>query len=224
MLDERLSLAASLYEPCTLGADIGTDHAHLPCHLLHTGVCKHMIAADVSPKALERARDNLTRSGLMHRADVVLADGLNAIDRPCGCISIMGMGGETMAEILRAGRHKLSGAVLVLSAHTDQPLVRQALMDVGFRITQERLCQAAGRYYIIWRAEEGLDAWTPQELRYGRELWLEDSSLLRGYTAHRIHVLTNILAGLMSAAQPDTHEISQIQADLLFYRTKLEVL
>ena len=56
MLDERLSLAAALYEPCEWGADIGTDHAFLPCHLLRTGTCRHMIAADVSEKALARAR------------------------------------------------------------------------------------------------------------------------------------------------------------------------
>ena len=52
MLDERLSLAAALYQPCDWGADIGTDHAYLPCHLLRAGICQHMIAADVSEKAL----------------------------------------------------------------------------------------------------------------------------------------------------------------------------
>ena len=34
MLDERLSLILSLYEPCELAADIGTDHARLPTALL----------------------------------------------------------------------------------------------------------------------------------------------------------------------------------------------
>lgn len=51
MLDERLSLAAQLYEPCALGADIGTDHALLPCYLLTHNICQEMILADVSPKA-----------------------------------------------------------------------------------------------------------------------------------------------------------------------------
>ena len=55
MLDERLSLAAQLYEPCALGADIGTDHALLPCYLLTHNICQEMILADVSPKALLHA-------------------------------------------------------------------------------------------------------------------------------------------------------------------------
>ena len=128
MLDERLSLAAALYEPCEWGADIGTDHAYLPCHLLRTGVCQHMIAADVSAKALDKARQNLTRQRLIQRAEVILADGLDAIDRPCGCVSMMGMGGELMANLLRKGQQRLQGAVLVLSAHTEQHLVRQAVL------------------------------------------------------------------------------------------------
>ena len=101
MLDERLSLAAALYHPCDWGADIGTDHAYLPCHLLRAGICQHMIVADVSEKALARAKENLTRQKLINRAEVVLADGLDAITRKCGCISVMGMGGELMGNILR---------------------------------------------------------------------------------------------------------------------------
>ena len=224
MLDERLSLAASLYEPCEWGADIGTDHAFLPCHLLRKGVCRHMIAADVSPKALSRARDNLTRQQLLDRAEVVLADGLDAVTRRCGCISVMGMGGETMADILRQGRDKLQGAVLVLGAHTELNLVRQAVRDVGYHIVQERLCRAAGRFYVFWRAEEGPIAMSAEEIRYGRLLWAEETGLLREYALWRRCVLQDRERGLLAAVVPDEQAIREVQADIAWYTTKLEEL
>lgn len=224
MLDERLALAASLYEPCEWGADIGTDHAYLPCHLLLSGVCRHMIAADVSPGALRHARENLTHAALLGRTEIVLADGLDAITRPCGCISIMGMGGENMAEILSKGQNRLQGAVLVLSAHTDLPLVRRCLSQIGYAIVQERLCCAAGRYYIIWRAEPGQQDMAEADVRYGRLLWEEPAELLTGYVQHRIHVLSGILRGHQAAAVPDQSAIDELTEDIAFYQHQLEVL
>lgn len=224
MLDERLSLAAALYEPCDWGADIGTDHAFLPCHLLRTGVCQHMIAADVSPKALARARENLSRSRLLHRAEVVLADGLNAVSRPCGCISVMGMGGELMARILRDGRDRLQGAVLVLGAHTELHLVRQAISDIGYHIVQEKLCRAAGRFYVFWRAEEGPCTTEAEEIRYGKRLWDGDAAMLREYAAWRLRVHQDRARGLMSAAVPDEAAIREVQADIAWYTNKQEEL
>lgn len=225
MLDERLSLAASLYEPCDWGADIGTDHAFLPCHLLRAGVCRHMIAADVSPKALARARENLTRQRLIDRAEIVLADGLDAVVRPCGCISVMGMGGETMADILRSGQKKLQGAVLVLGAHTELHLVRQAIRDVGYRIVQERLCRAAGRFYVFWRAEAGREDLSANAIRYGGLLWQdEDKSLLAEYAAWRRRVHQDRERGLLCAAVRDEEAIREVRADIAWYTTKLEEL
>lgn len=224
MLDERLSLAASLYEPCDWGADIGTDHAFLPCHLLRAGICQHMIAADVSAKALSRARENLTRNHLIDRAEVVLADGLDAVDHPCGCISVMGMGGETMAEILRKGQDRLHGAVLVLGAHTELHLVRQAICDVGYHIVQERLCKAAGRFYVFWRAETGTQDLSVEEVRYGCLLWQENKTLLAEYAAWRRRVHQDRERGLLAASSPDMEAIREVQADIAWYTTKLEEL
>ena len=223
-LDARLSLAFRLYDPCMLAADIGTDHAFLPCHLLRTNVCQHMIAADVSPKALSRARENLTKQKLIDRAEVVLADGLDAITRPCGCISVMGMGGETMADILRSGQDKLQGAVLVLGAHTELHLVRAAIRDVGYHIVQERLCRAAGRFYVFWRAEEGPLDMSGDELRYGRLLWQEEPALLREYALWRRRVLQDREHGLLCAAVRDESDIREVQADIDYYTNRLEEL
>ena len=224
MLDERLSLAASLYEPCDWGADIGTDHAFLPCHLLRTNICRHMIAADVSEKALARARENLTRQRLINRAEVVLADGLQAVNRPCGCISVMGMGGELMARILRDGQDHLHGAVLVLGAHTELHLVREAIRDVGYHIVQERLCKAAGRFYVFWRAEAGLEDLSSMAIRYGGLLWQEHTPLLQDYAQWRRRVLQDKERGLLAASVPDEDEIREVQADIAWYTKKLEEL
>lgn len=223
MLDERLSLASELYQPCALGADIGTDHGLLPCHLLKAGVCERMILADVSPKALQHAREQVTRQRLTDRAQLICADGLDALHTPCGCVSVMGMGGETIASILTRGQTKLQGAVLVLSAHTDLHLVRQAVQEIGYHIVREELCRAAGRFYVVWRAEPGAASMTAEEIRFGSLLLENDTPLLREYMAWRKAVLSDKLRGLLSAREPDETAIAALRQDIAFYQNRLEV-
>ena len=220
LIDERLSLAASLYEPCALGADIGTDHGLLPCHLLEANICKRMILADVSAKALRHAEALVKARGLEARALLRRADGLDALTQPCGCVSMMGMGGETLAGILRRGQDRLQGAVLVLSAHTEQPLVRRAIQDIGYRLTREELCQAAGRFYVCWRAEPGEALLSGEAIRYGSLLWERMTPLLRAYLDHRIAFTRSKLAGLLSASSPDDDAIADARRDLDWYLAK----
>ena len=222
MLDERLTLAAALYPACELGADIGTDHGYLPCHLLETGVCRRMILADVSPKALGRAEAEVARQGLQDRARLVCADGLDALTEPCDCVSIMGMGGETLAGILLRGRDELQGATLVLSAHTELPLVRRAVLDLGYHLTRETLCRSGGRFYVFWRAEPGFVPMTEEEIRHGSLLYQENTPLLREYLAWRKDVAQAKLAGLRVAAVPNAVALALAEQDVEFYRWKLE--
>lgn len=222
MLDERLSLAASLYKPCALGADIGTDHGLLPCHLLRQGICQRMIFADVSAKALVHAREQVEHQRLGDRARLICADGLDALTEPCGCVSVMGMGGETIAGILTRGKDKLQGAVLVLSAHTDLHLVRQTVQEIGYHIVREELCRAAGRFYVVWRAEPGASAMSAEDIRFGPLLMQHMSPMLQAYITWRVAVLNDRLNGLLSAREPDHAAIDAIQADLAYYRRKLE--
>ena len=224
MLDERLSLVAEMYEPCPWGADIGTDHAYLPRYLLKAGICQQMIAADVSEGALANARATLTRAQLLDRAVLTLADGLEAVDRPCGCVSLTGMGGDTMADILRRGADRLQGAVLVLSAHTELALVRQAVQDIGYHIVREELCRAAGRFYICWRAEPGGEMLSEDDLLFGGLLWQTQHLLLGQYAAWRVRVAQKRLSGLRSAAVPDNAAIRAAEREIAFYQAKSEVL
>lgn len=222
MLDERLSLAAELYIPCELGADIGTDHGFLPCHLLETGVCQRMILADVSAKALSRAEAEVARRHLQSRALLVCADGLDALTEPCGCVSAMGMGGETLSGILTRGQDKLHSATLVLCAHTELHLVRQAIQDVGYHVTREVLCRAAGRFYVFWQAQPGSADASPEAIRYGSLMFQQDTPLLREYLLWRRKVIQAKLDGLLRAAQPDESAICQARKDIAFYEARLQ--
>lgn len=222
MLDQRLRTAAALYEPCDLGADIGTDHALLPCHLLEEGVCRRMILADVSPKALLHARDQVARRRLEGRTELICADGLDAVTSPCGCISVMGMGGETIAGILRRGRDRLQGAVLVLSAHTELHLVREAVEDVGYHITREELCAAGGYTYVVWRCESGAVALSEEDVAYGPILRHGRTEAHLRYFAWRKRVLEAKLRGMLAAREPDRSAIARLEDAVAHYQAALE--
>ena len=154
-LDPRLSLAFDLYDSCRLAADIGTDHAHLPAALLQRGRCQHMILTDISPSALENAKMEMIRLHLTDRVSLRLGDGLTPVSEPCEMISVMGMGGRTIRNILLSGRKKLQGASLLLSAHTDWHLIRAALQEIGYRLDREEPCLSGGRYYLVLLARPG---------------------------------------------------------------------
>ncbi len=208
MLDERLALAAALFQPCSLGADIGTDHGLLPCALLEQGVGARMILSDASPMALAHARAEVRRRGLERRADLRCADGLDALTDPCGCVSITGMGGRTIAGILRRGRERLRGASLVLCAHTERAETRACLQEIGYRIGREEPCMCNGHAYVVWLAAPGEMDLSPMEMLCGRELFDSASPMLLPYIRSRVATLERRLDGLMKATHPDRAAIA----------------
>ena len=217
-----MSTVAKLYQPCSLGADIGTDHGLLPCHLLEQGICEQMILSDISPKALAHAHAEVSRRGLNQRTKLVCADGLDALAAPCGCISITGMGGRTIASILTKGQDKLHGAALVLCAHTEQPEARQALQSVHYRIMREEPCLCNGHAYLIWLAQPGEMDLSNREMRLGREVFLSSSPMLLPWLHHRLETLNRRLRGLESAASPDIRSIRTIEDDIRFLEDRVK--
>ena len=216
-LDARLSLAYDLYDPCELAADIGTDHAHLPAALLQRGRCQHMILTDLSESALKNARETVIRCRLSDRTDLRAGNGLQPLEEACGMISVTGMGGRTVHDILLEGMEKLKGASLVLSAHTDLPLIREAVCRIGYHLDREEPCFCAGRYYLVLRARPGACSLSPRELRLGGPLFESASPQLIPYLTRRREVLQDKLRGLVSADKPEDALIAQVREDIAFY-------
>lgn len=153
-LDARLACIAQQVPVCELAADIGADHGKLSCWLLLSGRVRRMIVSDISKTSREKARDLFVSYGLMEQVCLTGADGLHALRGRPQTIIIAGMGGNLLQSILLQDVC-LDGARLVLSAHTELPLVRDALVERRYQILHETLVLADGRYYRVITAEPG---------------------------------------------------------------------
>lgn len=150
-LDKRLSAVAALVRPGSRLADIGTDHAYLPVHLVQTGVCPSAIASDIGAGPLEAARHTVTANGLTSEIALRLGDGLSTVTaEEVEDIAIAGMGGETIAAILEAAEWvKDSRLRLILQPMTKAEDLRRWLLQNGFSVLEEHLIQDKRHLYPV---------------------------------------------------------------------------
>lgn len=231
-LDERLRAAADWVQPCDVCADIGCDHGRLGAVLLWENRCQRLLAADVSAKALSRAQRRMTALGLTDRTQFAVADGLDALDTlPDGraeVICILGMGGDTLSGILRRGQTRLKGATLILGAQTELSFARDALQNIGYRLTGERVVHADGRMYILMRAQPAsADAprYTDRELKLGPCLLEALPAEWRPWLERRQRLLTEAVRAMRAAAADrDAQRLAEAEQELACTREALDAL
>ena len=154
-LDKRLSAVAALVRPGSRLADIGTDHAYLPVHLVQAGICPSAIASDIGAGPLDAARHTVTESGLTSEIALRLGNGLATVSaEEIEDIAIAGMGGETIAAILEAAPWvKDSRLRLILQPMTRAEDLRRWLLSNGFSILAEHLIIDGRHLYPVLAAE-----------------------------------------------------------------------
>lgn len=152
-LSSRLSMIEALIDgTARCFGDVGTDHAHLPISCIQHGRCQTAIASDINPGPLARAEQNIRGYGLTDRIELRLCSGLSGYKAgECDWISICGMGGHLICDILQAALAAKGVAVgqsFVISPHTNEEQVRRFLFENGFQILREDACQDAGHIYL----------------------------------------------------------------------------
>ncbi|NWC76496.1 tRNA (adenine(22)-N(1))-methyltransferase TrmK [Pseudomonas sp. P7759] len=152
-------------------ADIGSDHGYLPVALMRRGLITAAVAGEVATTPFHAAQRTVRDNGLEHQISVRLADGLAAIEAHDGitAISVCGMGGETIRDILESGKRQLSGRErLILQPNGGEQPLRQWLMDNGYSILSEELLRENRFYYEIIVAERGeAMVYTAEQLYFG---------------------------------------------------------
>ena len=151
-LDARLAAAFAYVRPGHVAADIGCDHGKLSAALAGSGRCPLVLACDLRPGPLEKARVTCAPYG--DKVQFRLGSGL-AVLAPGEAedIIIAGMGAETIIEILEAAPWVFDARYnLVLVPATKHSVLRRWLARRGFALAGETLCQAAGRWYAVMNA------------------------------------------------------------------------
>ncbi|KGE69495.1 MULTISPECIES: tRNA (adenine(22)-N(1))-methyltransferase TrmK [Pseudomonas] len=152
-------------------ADIGSDHGYLPVSLMRRGLITAAVAGEVATTPFHAAQRTVRDNGLERQISVRLADGLAAIEAHDGitAISVCGMGGETIRDILESGKRQLSGRErLILQPNGGEQPLRQWLMDNGYSILSEELLRENRFYYEIIVAERGeAMVYTAEQLYFG---------------------------------------------------------
>lgn len=151
-LDARLSAAFAYVRPGHTAADIGCDHGKLSAALAGSGRCPLVLACDLRPDPLNKARRRCAPYG--ERVQCRLGSGLSVVQPgEVDDIVIAGMGAETIMEILEAAPWVFDPRYnLVLVPATKHSILRRWLARCGFALVGETLCQAAGRWYAVMNA------------------------------------------------------------------------
>lgn len=172
-ISKRLKTIASFISPGSFFADIGTDHAYLPCYVcLHDNNAR-AIAGEVAEGPYQSAYETVKSYGLNHNISVRLGNGLEVIkDDSITELVIAGMGGSLISHILENGKQHLKTVQKIITQpNIGEYHVRKWFDENGFIITNERILKENGRIYEIIVADKNATIDPYQEDRYEKQLF-----------------------------------------------------
>lgn len=181
-LSKRLQLVADFVPQGARLLDVGSDHAYLPLDLVKKKRIDFAIAGEVVQGPYQSALNHVAQAGLAGQIEVRLANGLAAFEASdqISVISICGMGGRLIAEILEAGKDKLAQVErLILQPNNREDDLRSWLVENGFQLVAEQILCENDKYYEIMVAEKGSASLSAKELRFGPYLLAESSAIFK---------------------------------------------
>ena len=153
-LGARLLAAAGLVRSGRVVADIGCDHGKLAVYLGLQSRVPRVIAADVRPMPLARAKGLVKQNACEHKVECRLGDGLACLAQGEATeIIIAGMSGQTIQEIMEscpwAAAQENHFILIPTTRHTQ---LRKWLYEAGYVIQQEVPVYENRKYYTVLSA------------------------------------------------------------------------
>ena len=191
-LTPRLMMIADLVPTCDTVCDIGTDHGYIAIYLAKKGIAKKVIAADIKQGPLNQAEKNIAIFDASDTVETRLSDGFENIGaNEADCAIIAGMGGETIAEILKSEKGCKHFVLQMQTAHRD---LREFLSENGFVIEKEAIAKEGRKMYTALLCTKGSSyTLTETEKEIGPVLIKERPILFPDYVKYRLYEIESIL-------------------------------
>ena len=157
-LSKRLAAVASFVPTGAVVADIGSDHAYLPCYLVHKGIASRAVAGEVVQGPFDSAVRQVRTEGLADKITVRLADGLAAVEEADGvtAVTIAGMGGPLIVSILEKHPQALKTVTrLILQPNIHAKAIREWAVQHGWALQDEVILEEDGKVYEVLVLQRG---------------------------------------------------------------------
>src|SRR5690625_5120221 len=223
-LSKRLRAIASCLHKSTIFADIGSDHAYLPCFVCLQDQNTFAIAGEVAEGPYLRAKETVESFQLCERIDVRLGNGLEVITPQDDIreIVIAGMGGSLISQIARSGIDQLTTVDrLILQPNNHADLVRSFLMENELSLVNEIILEENNFFYEILVAETNNSQTSYQsslnlnkQLLFGPILMKEKSPVFIKKWTREQQKLQNIINEMNNAKEKDKDKLKLFKTQL----------
>lgn len=213
-LSKRLHCVASFIKRGMKIADIGSDHAYLPCYSVKQGTASFAVAGEIAEGPFRSAKEQVERVRLGHLIDVRKGDGLEVVHpEEVDCIIIAGMGGPLISQILDKGKEKLTGVSrLILQPNVGAEHIRYWLLENGWELIDEQILEEDGKIYEVLVAGQGTpsNSYNQSELLMGPFLLKKRNGVFFKKWSAELKAWQHILNSMERAKdRPETEEKKQ---------------
>ena len=213
-LSYRLKQIADLiskYKNGEVLADIGTDHAYLPCYLVENHIITQAYACEVANGPYQSSLATISQHQLQDQVIALLGDGLDPIkDKQSDMIVIAGMGAYLISEILEKNFNCLKQVkVLFLQPNANSDHLRKYLFEHGLMIIDEKMVKDGHHIYemmVVCHQIADME-YDEYDILFGPVLKQHKDSLFIEKWQHQKHVFENIIKDL-DADHPRYIELS----------------
>jgi tRNA (adenine22-N1)-methyltransferase len=225
-LSNRLLRVASYLPKGANFADIGSDHAYLPCFVCQNDPTAHAIAGEVNVGPLSSAQETINKYKLNDYVEARLGDGLSVLQQnEVNQVVIAGMGGSLIRTILENGKDRLTSVNLIITQpNVDEKNVRNWFMENHFKIQEETILEENGHIYeiIVGKRVNDVSMLSEKEQLFGPKLLTQKNELFyKKWESERVK-LNRVISQMQSAKIQDHVKISKFQEQLGWIEEVLE--
>lgn len=208
MANERFDCMISHVRHGVSVADIGCDHAYVPCRLAKLGISNRIYASDVREGPLKAADSNIKKYGYTDIIETHLRYGLDNIEEfSPDDIIIAGMGGELISQIIDKSPYVRNTNVnLILQPMTCSYELREYLSKNGFEILDESLCRDSGKIYEIILCSYTGVPYTLSEVFLHVGIKTKKEPLFVDHVQSKINKFTYVINGKRSSSADTCYE------------------